>query len=160
MLRKILTPEQCAQCRICCGFVDGDRWEIPLFAGEKERRIAEGFGAPIEAVPDTESCIFSMKFSGDEVVMCPAAGGKGCVLGADRPFDCMIWPFRVMNLNGIRVITVSPVCPEVIKLPLETLMDFINSDGFAEKLFSHARNYPETVKPYVSGYPILAADSK
>lgn len=159
MLSKILSPEQCAKCRICCGFVDSDKWEIPLLAGDDERRAAETLGTVTE-IPGTKCCVYSMKFNGNEIIYCPAASEKGCRLGAERPFDCRIWPFRVMDLNGTMVITLSPVCPEVIKLPLETLSGFVNSDGFAEKLFSHAREYPETVKPYISGYPILAADQK
>ena len=70
----------------------------------------------------------------------------------------MIWPFRVNSINGMRVITISPVCPAVIKLPLEELCRFVNSDGFAERLFRHATEFPETVKPYEQGYPILAVD--
>lgn len=155
MLRKILKPEQCAKCRICCGFLESDCWEIPLLAGEEERRCAERL-APTEKLPGTKSCVFRMEFHGEEVVYCPALGENGCRLGDERPFDCRIWPFRVNDLNGTRVITLSPVCPEVKKLSLETLLEFIDSNGFAEKLFQHAESYPETVKPYVSGYPILA----
>ena len=159
MLSKILKPEQCAKCRICCGFVDNDKWEIPLLAGEEERRSAENL-APVEATPGTKSCVFRMEFHGKEVVYCPALGENGCRLGEERPFDCRIWPFRVNDLNGTLVITLSPVCPEVIKLPLAELTEFVNSDGFAEKLFRHAELYPETVKPYIPGYPILAAKTR
>ncbi len=160
MLSKILTPEQCAKCRICCGFVDSDRWEIPLLAGEQERGSAGKLGAAVEAIPGTKSCVFSMDFHGEDVVYCPAAGENGCVLGGERPFDCRVWPFRVMNLNGTNVITLSPVCPEVMKLPLSDLVDFVNSDGFADTLFRHAGYYPESVKKYISGYPILAVECK
>ncbi len=159
MLRKILSPEQCAKCRICCGFVDSDKWEIPLLTGNDERCAAEALGA-VREIPGTKCSVYSMKFNGDEIIYCPAAGENGCRLGDNRPFDCRIWPFRVMDLNGTMVITLSPVCPEVKKLPLETLTEFVNSDGFTENLFSHAREYPETIKPYISGYPILAADRK
>lgn len=155
MLSKILKPEQCAKCRICCGFLESDRWEIPLLAGEDERRCAERL-APTENLPGTKSCVFQMEFHGEELVYCPALGENGCRLGDERPFDCRIWPFRVNDLNGTRVITLSPVCPEVKKLPLDTLLEFVDSNGFAEKLFKHAESYPETVKPYVPGYPILA----
>lgn len=159
MLRKILKPEQCAKCRVCCGFVEDDRWEIPLLAGEDERSAAERL-APVEYVPGTKSCVYCMKFRDKEVVYCPALGENGCRLGNERPFDCRIWPFRVNDLNGTRVITLSPVCPEVSKLPLNELSEFVNSDGFADMLFRHAELYPESVKPYIVGYPILAAEQK
>lgn len=159
MLKALLSNEECAKCRICCGFVDSDRWEIPLFAGESECNAARDL-APVRDLPGTRSCVFDMKFNGNEIIMCPAASDKGCVLDAKRPFDCHIWPFRVNDLNGMHVITLSPVCPAVIKHPLSELMDFVNTDGFAEKLFKHAEEYPETVKPYEQGYPILAVKIK
>lgn len=157
MLSKLLSHETCAECRICCGFTDSDKWEIPIFAGEEESAAAERT-APVRQIPGTKSCVFDMEFHGNEIIMCPAASDCGCTLGEQRPFDCMIWPFRVNSLNGMRVITLSPVCPAVIKLPLEELCRFVNSDGFAERLFRHAAEFPETVKPYEQGYPILAGD--
>lgn len=155
MLRKLLSPETCAECRICCGFVDSDKWEIPIFAGKEETQTAEA-AAPVRSLPGTDSCVFDMKFNGDELIMCPAASDNGCTLKGSRPFDCMIWPFRVNELNGMHVITLSLVCPAVIGLPLSEIMEFLDSDGFARKLFRHAEQYPETVKPYEKGYPILA----
>lgn len=44
MLSKLLSHETCAECRICCGFVDSDKWEIPIFAGEEES-LSRGNGA-------------------------------------------------------------------------------------------------------------------
>lgn len=154
MLKKLLSPAQCAECRLCCGFVDSDKWEIPLFAGEEERACAERL-APTKEIPGTKSAVYRMEFHGNDVIMCPAASEHGCLLGEERPFDCRIWPFRVMELNGSRVITLSPVCPASLKMTVGDVAEFVNS-GFAEKLFAHAREYPETVKPYVDGYPIFA----
>lgn len=159
MLKALLSNGECAKCRICCGFVESDKWEIPLFAGETERASAEEF-ASVNRLPGTKSCVFDMKFNGNEIVMCPAASENGCLLGDNRPFDCHIWPFRVNELNGMHVITLSPVCPAVIKHPLSEIMDFVNSNGFADRLFQHAADYPETVKPYERGYPILAVKIK
>lgn len=159
MLSEILSHDTCGKCRICCGFVESDKWEIPLLAGEAECRAAGKLGK-LKSVPGTKSCVFDMEFNGDEIIMCPAASENGCVLGDSRPFDCRIWPFRVNDLNGMKVITLSPVCPSVIRLPLKELCDFVQKDGFAEKLFSHAEEYPETVKPYEKGYPILAVKSE
>ncbi len=154
MLKKLLSPAQCAECRLCCGFVDSDKWEIPLLAGEMERSCAERFGATRE-IPGTDSAVYRMEFHGDDIIMCPAAGEHGCMLGENRPFDCRIWPFRVMELNGSRVVTLSPVCPASLKMTVGEVSEFVNS-GFADMLFEHARKFPETVKPYIDGYPIFA----
>ena len=92
MLSKLLSHETCAECRICCGFTDSDKWEIPIFAGEEESAAAERT-APVRQIPGTKSCVFDMEFHGNEIIMCPAVSDCGCTLGEQRPFDCMIWPF-------------------------------------------------------------------
>ena len=156
MLKKILQPESCAKCRVCCGFVEEDKWEIPLIFGEFRGKIEEKLG--VKLTPRGDEYVFDMEFDGDKVVYCPAASEHGCTLGELKPFDCLIWPFRVNALGDVRVITVSPVCGSVSELPLKTLSDFVNADGFADKLFKTAREHPDIVKPYIDGYPIVAVE--
>lgn len=155
MLKSILDPASCGKCRICCGFNEDDKWEIPLIFGELKEYIEKNY--PWKLTPRGNEYVFDMEFEGDKVVYCPALTENGCALGDNKPFDCRIWPFRVNDLNGKRVITVSPVCGTVSELPLKALSDFVNS-GFAEKLFEQARLHQDIVKPYINGYPILAAE--
>lgn len=157
MLKKILSPISCAKCRVCCGFDEGDKWEIPLIFSELREEVEKKLGVVLQRRGG--EYVFDMEFDGDKVVYCPAAGENGCILGELKPFDCLIWPFRVNSMNGTRVITVSPVCGTVSELPVKTLSDFVNADGFSQKLFQTARTHPDMIKPYISGYPILAVDS-
>ncbi len=155
MLKKILQPQSCGKCRICCGFDESDKWEIPLVFDELRDHIRENY-PDIKLTQRGNEYVFDMQFNGDEVIFCPMLTETGCRLGDKKPFDCRIWPFRVNDLDGKRVITVSPVCDTVSQLPLKALCDFVNADGFAEMLFSEAKAHPDMVKPYISGYPILA----
>lgn len=152
MLKKLLDPAVCAECRICCGFDENDRWEIPLIFPEL-REYIEG-NRPWKLAPRNNEYVFDMSFNGSEIEYCPALTETGCALGDNKPFDCRIWPFRVNNLNGTLVITVSPVCPAVSALPLKTLSEFVRGE-FAETLLREARRHPDMVKPYVAGYPII-----
>ena len=155
MLKKILSQTSCAKCRVCCGFVEGDKWEIPLIFSDLKERIEKEF--PWKLTKRGNEYVFDMEFCGDKVVYCPALTENGCALGADKPFDCMIWPFRVNDFNGKRVITVSPVCETVSALPLSELSAFVTGE-FAEAVFGQARLHPDMVKPYIDGYPILAIE--
>lgn len=157
MLKQILKQSSCGKCRICCGFDENDKWEIPLVFDELKKLIEER-SPDVKLIPRGNEHVFDMQFNGDEVVYCPMLTENGCILGDDKPFDCRIWPFRVNDLNGTRVITVSPVCGEVSSLPLSTLTEFAEKDGFAQKLFCAAKTHPDMVKPYISGYPIIAAE--
>ncbi len=157
MLKKILEPASCGKCRICCGFDESDKWEIPLIFEELRTFLAEKY-PEIPLTKRGNEYVFDMSFNGDEVIFCPMLTERGCPLGDNKPFDCRIWPFRVNDLNGTRVITVSPVCREVSSLPLKTLSEFVQQDGFAQELFRQAQLHPDMVKPYISGYPIVAAE--
>lgn len=160
MLKKILPRETCGKCRVCCGFDESDKWEIPLVFKELKEQIENHYDCKL--VPRGNEYVFDMEFDGDKVVYCPMASEHGCVLGDMKPFDCRIWPFRVNRLNGLNgsderlVITVSPVCGAVSGLPLSRLMEFVNEDGFADTLFRQAELHKDMVKPYIKGYPILA----
>lgn len=158
MLKRILSPDSCGKCRVCCGFDESDKWEIPLIFREDKERIESRFGCKL--VPRENEYVFDMSFSGSELVFCPMVGEHGCVMGEDKPFDCRIWPFRVNDLDGKRVITVSPVCKTVSALPLSALTEFLETDGFKELLFSTAAKHPDMVKPYIRGYPILAVEEQ
>lgn len=158
MLSKILNKNSCAACRVCCGFDESDKWEIPLIFSEFRSEIEKKLGVKLEK--RGSEYVFDMEFNGDKVIYCPAVGENGCTLGELKPFDCLIWPFRVNSLGEFHVITVSPVCGEVSKLPLNTLTEFVQKDGFAEKLFNTAKEHPDIVKPYINGYPILAAENQ
>ena len=155
-LEKILSSESCGKCRVCCGFTKDDIWEIPLVYAENRKGVEEKTGAAL--IPRGGEFVFDMDFKGCDISYCPAISENGCVLGELKPFDCAVWPFRVNSLGDMRVITVSPVCEEVSALPLKTLSDFVNADGFADTLFAEARKHPDMVKPYIDGYPILAVE--
>lgn len=156
MLKEILSQEECGKCRVCCGFTEDDVWEIPLIFKENRSKVEELLGEKL--ISRGEEFVFDMKFDGD-ISYCPALSDRGCTLGDLKPFDCAVWPFRVNLLNGLHVITVSPVCGAVSSLPVKTLSDFINKNGFAEKLFAEAERHPDMVKPYINGYPILRVDN-
>lgn len=156
MLKNILKPESCAKCRVCCGFTEEDKWEIPLIFSELRGEIENQLGVTL--TPRGDEFVFDMKFDGDKLVYCPAVGEHGCTLGENKPLDCRIWPFRVNSLGDRRVITVSPVCETVSALPLKTLTEFLQKDCFAKTLFDAANRHPDMVKPYLDGYPILAVE--
>ncbi|MBE6902869.1 MAG: hypothetical protein E7478_10360 [Ruminococcaceae bacterium] len=157
MLKKILEPTSCGACRICCGFDESDKWEIPLIFSELRGYLSEHY-PDIALEQRGDEYVFAMSFNGDEVKYCPMLTERGCRLGDNKPFDCRIWPFRVNSLDGRRVITVSPVCGEVSSLPLKVLTEFVQADGFAQELFKAAKEHPDMVKPYISGYPIVAVE--
>ena len=154
MLKKILSSESCAACRLCCVFDRYDVWETPVFT----EQICDKIRA---ARPDTEfiskdgGFIFRIReLDENELFTCPALTENGCMLGDDKPFDCRIWPYRIMEIGGRRAITIASICTEMYSRPLSELVNFLRG-GLADEIFAYADSHPAIIKPYCDGYPIL-----
>ena len=154
MLKGILSPDSCAECRLCCVFDRYDVWETPVFTADiRDRILAER--PDTQFVPKDGGYIFKVgELHGDELFSCPALTDKGCMLGGDKPFDCRIWPYRIMEVGGRQAITLASICEEMYRRPLSELVEFLKN-GLAETIFRYADAHPEIVKPYYEGYPVL-----
>lgn len=158
MLKGLLDGKVCAECKICCGFDNTDIWEMPLLTKETADKL-------LELKPDTKLIKNDIGYTADagilddgEIYFCPALDHeKGCILGDYKPFECSVWPYRIMETEDkrFRMITISPVCNELYSRPLSQLQDFMQKN-LEEKLFDYAEKHPEIIKLYAENYPILS----
>ena len=157
MLGKILSKSTCAECRVCCSFDSYDLWETPVLS-EATKNLAEDKIDGVRFVTKGEkSYLFRMEDpDNDGLYFCPALTETGCALGDEKPFDCKIWPYRIMRLGDRRVITLSPVCESVAALPMAKLLAF--AEEIAPTIFSYADENPDIVKDYIDGHPIIIAE--
>ena len=154
MLKKILSGETCAKCRICCIFARYEVWETPVFTRDIMLRISAA-RPDAEFLPWDGGYIFKvLAMDENQLFTCPALTPTGCMLGDDKPFDCRIWPFRIMDIGGRRAITIAHICSALYSRPLSELVDFLK-EGLADTIFTYADAHPEIVKPYYDGYPVL-----
>jgi len=159
MLAKILSKRECAECKICCSFDSYDLWETPVVTDEVMKRSLEVKPDQRFADVDGTRLYFMEKEPDIDLYYCPMLDhSKGCLLGDDKPFDCRIWPFRIMRFEGRRVIVISPVCPTVFKKPISEIRDLAYE--LAPVIFAEADRNPQLVKPYIAGYPIMLAEDK
>lgn len=154
MLKKILSPESCAECRLCCGFDKDDIWEIPLLEPALADYLGEEKNGGFKLIARDENYVFDMKFEENGLTYCPALTERGCSLGERKPFDCQIWPLRVMRLGEYLVITLSPICKAVPNRSVSEISDFVA--GISDTIYNAAKNNPGMVKDYIDGYPIFA----
>lgn len=161
MLKKLLSAEECKECHFCCCFSREDIWETPIIFEELREYITKNIHKNIDYMDcpgcgkDTKSYLFDVPFKdGEQIIWCPMLSETGCILKDNKPFDCRIWPFRMMQFAGKLVITVSPVCKSISEHSIRELSEFVQ-DGFGEMLYDMAEKHPEIVKPYIKDYPIL-----
>ncbi|MGN0623388.1 MAG: hypothetical protein ACI4JA_05510 [Oscillospiraceae bacterium] len=160
MLKNLLSPDECAKCKLCCSFDSYDLWETPVITRDKANQILQDFKPDQEFVKRDEHFLLKMKKEPEvDLYYCSLLDSdNGCILGSEKPFDCKIWPFRIMNFNGTKVITLSPVCPVVNSRKMEDIKK--TCEEISEEIFAEAEKHPEYVKPYLKGYPILAVEEK
>lgn len=156
MLKKILSPETCAECRLCCVFDKTDIWEVPVLTEENAASVRKTIPQTELTKKGNEYTFSSPELHGDELFTCPALSCNGCRLSReDMPFDCRIWPFRMMHdENGKCVIAVSQLCKGTAEYSDEQLRDFLD-EGLGEMCFQFAEKHPEHVKPFAEGYRVV-----
>lgn len=155
MLKGLLSPEECAECRLCCSFEGYDLFNTPTVTEAAAKHIREklpgqGF------VKVGESFLMKMSYEPEsELYPCPLLDKrKGCIMGDRKPFECRIWPFRVMRRGERLVIVLSPICPKVREKPEELVRR--KAEELAEEIFAEAESCPELVKPYTEGFAVYA----
>ncbi|MBQ8906636.1 MAG: hypothetical protein IJY85_09765 [Ruminococcus sp.] len=161
MLQPLLLPHDCASCRLCCSFDDSDLWELPLMTAKTAEQVAqlspqsvlEPCGSGFIPVPRAQ------EWDEKGLYRCPALGENGCRLPREeRPFECLVWPFRVMERDGAYIICVSELCAPICRHPRERLLEKLRG-GLAERMFRYAQAYPASVKPFAEGYTVLMDES-
>ncbi len=89
-------------------------------------------------------------------VDCPLLNREcGCELEREqRPFECRIWPLRVMNYGEQVKIAYYRNCPAIKNVPRETLEDFLN-DGLRERIKKYLAVHPETLREARESYEAI-----
>ena len=136
MLSAILSKEFCKKCKFCCVFEVRHLWETP----EKIAHICAKYD---DADPMLE-------------VPCPYLNSEtGCTLtGDEKPFECSIWPFRIMEKDGRTIMAVAQTCPGIKKYDVEYLRDFARKN-LSEASRDYLTSHPNVAKPFVEYYTEL-----
>ena len=159
MITEILSRQTCADCRLCCIFDRYEIWETPVFTPET-RDLTLKHAPDAKFAKSGEDYVLDVgRITDGELYSCPALTDTGCALGDDKPFDCRIWPFRIMDFEGERVIAVSRLCTQVHDKPREELAEFLKK-GLGRKMLSYADQHPRTVKHHYENYTVIISESE
>lgn len=157
MLTQIFTPQECANCKLCCNFHRSSAWETPALSPEQVFLLQE------MCVPLTQrndgTVSFYLHFSTEdenEVANCPMLDTcKGCTLDREqRPFECRIWPLRIMKQHGKLVIGIYKACPALSEKKFNLLKDYALTE-LLPSILDYARCFPKAVREYDKAYQII-----
>lgn len=157
MLTHLFTPAECAQCKLCCHFHRSSAWETPalepsLILSLQAKKI------PLEKRADG-SVSFHLTFkttSDEETCNCPMLDtSKGCTLPReDRPFECRIWPLRLMQHDGKLAIGLYQSCP-ALQPQVSTRLIAYATGELLPKLLQFAQTHPLSVRDSHPSYTII-----
>ena len=158
MLSQILSKSSCAACKFCCSFRRQSLWETPLFPPEVVEKLSKPneYGV-VGEFRDGQIVLGGYKTADpEEEVPCTFLDlERGCILKPeDKPFDCSIWPLRIMDKDGELVIALTPTCPTIGATLRPELIELVQN-GLAQKIFEYAKMHPEFIKEYRIGFPII-----
>lgn len=163
MLSKILSSKKCASCCNCCVFHEESRWEAPVAAKEQAEKIKEklhnesavslcGNRYLLQTVPRE-----SLPFEGAEPFRCAALDEEsGCLLGPEeKPFDCSLWPLRVMRKNNKLFITIARGCSSVDDAFIQKV-HILLEEGLQQRILEEINKNPDIIKECAPNYIELA----
>ena len=159
MLKKILPRTTCAACQLCCQFDASDIWELPVLPAETVAAIRK-YRPETAFVPvGAEQTFVAPPLKGEELYACPVLTEHGCGLSEqDKPFDCKVWPFRLMRTaNGTVCISISDMCTGVQLHEVEQLQAFLR-EGLAETMFTYAKTHPDHIHAWHDGYRVILTE--
>lgn len=154
---RLVTAADCAQCKECCFFESYTLADTPSVSDDTAVRASMLIPEVRFTEPYGKRLFLMLPTDDPEIFVCPMLDhSKGCLLGADKPFECRLFPFALMQRDGVRMITLSPSCPCISEQSREhmkrTAADLL-SDVLAE-----ADRRPELVRPYEAGYTVMCTE--
>lgn len=158
MLTHLFTPEQCAQCKLCCNFRRCSAWETPALEPSAADELHTA-GVPL-CTREDGSCTFQLHFRTNdpkETANCPMLDpATGCTLPRDkRPFECRIWPLRLMYKgDGKLALGLYMHCPALTPAVRARLIAEATGP-MLPTLVDYAQQFPQAVRPTDPSYTII-----
>lgn len=157
MLKNVLSPEDCAKCGFCCSFRRQSLHLTPLFAKEAVDEIRRLHPeARFRTLPNGAVTIdIADRYrtaDSEEEALCPF-NRKGCILPPHlKPFDCDLWPFRLMKSGDGFVLALVPTCPWIAK---DSPQFEATASVVAKKAMTYAKTHPEIAIEYRPDYQVV-----
>lgn len=157
MLKTLLDGKTCAECRNCCVFLEKSVWETPRMTG-LHKQLALDLNLPARFIDKGSHCYMNYDYSsGNRLAACAFLDmNSGCTLTEEqKPFDCKLWPVRVMMCGDEVYITLYRNCPAFSDDKKLRQLDELLDESLAKIIKNEAEKNPDIIKPYSDGYEKL-----
>ena len=158
MVGALLSKDDCAKCRFCCSFRRQSLWETPVFVKETLPELKKIYPeVHFKTLSDNAVTLnFDDSYKTDdseEEVTC-YFNKNGCILPEWlKPFECKLWPLRVMRKADKLFAAISMSCPAIRKHTEKEIR--ATAEGLSETMRNYANLHPEIIKEYHENYKVL-----
>lgn len=152
MLSNYIKSENCHVCQFCCRFRNSNLWDVPLFTDEEKLELEKKYS---DIIFERVNGLWTPRLiSENEFFNCPFLNHEiGCILGKEKPFDCTIWPFYVMDKNGKIVLAKCNDCETINKIDKDSLIFLLQT--YLLQIKEYIDKYPDYIKNYIPDYEIF-----
>lgn len=145
MLKKILSQEICAACKICCNYSLESLWDIPGFTLKEYENVIVRYPELVSRSYCRNNLYYFKTFQTDNNKhLCPFLGNNGCILGEEKPFKCAIWPLYVVYHENVIYLAISNVCPNTNEIAIKILQNEFSPS--IQKINQIIKIYPELIE--------------
>lgn len=159
MLSKVLDKSTCANCKFCCSFRRASLWETPKLGRDVIDKYSKDFS--FISYGDYGRMMLGQCYKTDDLteeVPCYFLDSqKGCTLSEeDKPFECKIWPLRLMKKDDEVVIALAQTCPAINQVGFDRMKELVETDLF-ETIKAKAIERPYMIEKYRDTYKIVCS---
>lgn len=154
MLKSILTPNTCKECKICCNYSEKSLWDIPGFTKIEYERTIKDFPHMKDIAYYKNNLYYFTPTKKDDIYLCPFLSNDGCKLGGKKPFKCAIWPLYVVTDGGDLYIAVSKVCPHIPNIKSDIFHGLLHNEYL--EIRKTVETYPELIEKNRAVFRLVA----
>jgi len=108
VLKQFVPSSTCLACDGCCRFSEENSSWRPCLT--KEEKVLPDFG---EERQDSQGCLKTVSHDNGYICSCLDARKNACTVYANRPFDCALYPFLLIDFEDSPSLAVHLNCPFV-----------------------------------------------
>lgn len=157
MLTDFITATDCSTCKLCCNFLRSSAWETPALEPELIYLLQEEC-VPLAQRQDGSTSFYLHYCTSDasELALCPMLSPQsGCTLPRElRPFECRIWPLRMMRTGGRLAIGLYKNCPALTGAKRQALIHYATTE-LLPAMQAYARSHPKAVRDRNNAYDLI-----
>lgn len=154
MIQKILNPQTCANCKICCNYSINSLWDIPGFTLKEYKQIITYY-PQYKSISYCKNNLYYFKTipTDNDKYLCPFLADNGCTLGNNKPFKCAIWPFYVVKYKNNIYLAQSDVCPNLQLISKQMLTNGLETT--ITKIKKIINQNPELIESYRPHFSLI-----